>query len=142
MELIYFKSVHPRYKPLPTGGKKIEDRFLLLKEIFLNPSSRDQIVFVEAQKEGLRPLSSLAEGEANFGRKLPLILRMVRLVPMIFAYGLLHDFHPDKVMYDGKDNVFLGNFIKKKRLNIETSMIEKNINDTIKTLIGRRVETQ
>jgi hypothetical protein len=67
---------------------------------------------------------------------------MIRLVPILFTNGLLHDFHPGRVMFDDEDNVYLGSFIKKATPKINPSTIEKNINDTIRTLIGKRVETE
>jgi hypothetical protein len=100
VDLLYFKSVPRCYKSLPIQGKQLDDPFLLLKEVFPNPSSRDQIVFVEAQREGLQSLESLYEEEVSFERRLLLILRMIRLVPIIFASGVLHDFHAEKVMCD------------------------------------------
>jgi hypothetical protein len=70
VELIYFKSVHASYRHLPAGGRKIDNPSILLKEVFPNPLSPDQTVFVEAQKEGLKRLSSLIEEEVSFVRKL------------------------------------------------------------------------
>jgi hypothetical protein len=41
-------------------GRKIDDPFLLLKEIKLNPSEHDQIIFVEEELKELRSLASLS----------------------------------------------------------------------------------